>query len=77
MAATPVLVLDAMVSKEDLASAEEMGEILERVGAVVITNAAPLELMDALDAQLEEAQAHQAQGSQPVALVSFLPGPRR
>jgi len=27
--ATPVLVLDAMVSKEDLASAEEMGEILE------------------------------------------------
>lgn len=39
------------------ATIEEMGEILERVGAVVITNAAPLELMDALDAQLEEAGA--------------------
>jgi hypothetical protein len=36
---------------------EKMSEILERVGAVVITNAASQELMDAIDVQLEEAGA--------------------
>ena len=39
------------------ATIEEMSEILERVGAVVITNAASQELMDAIDVQLEEAGA--------------------
>ena len=36
---------------------EEMSEVLERVGALVIKNAASQELMDAVDAQLEEAGA--------------------
>ena len=36
---------------------EEMAEILERVGALVIKNAASQELMDQVDAQLEEAGA--------------------